>query len=87
MNRRAVQLLVVPVSGIAGGYACRRCGALSSTGTDCIDGQDLSRWVPDLFEEMVIRTIDDGGRVEALADPPGQVAAHLRFPVTEVNER
>ena len=85
VNQRAVQLLVVPPSGIAGGYACNRCGALSPTGTYCADGPDLSRAVPDLFEEMVTRTIDDGGRVESLADPPGQIAAHLRFSVTEVN--
>jgi hypothetical protein len=87
VNQHAVQLLIVPVSGIAGGYICNRCGALSSTGTDCPDGQQLSRWVPDLFEEMVTRTLDDGGQVEALADPPGQVAAQLRFSVTEVNGR
>ena len=87
VNQRAVQLLVVPVGGIVGGYVCTRCGALSPAGPDCPDGAELSRWIPDLFEEMVTRTIDDGGRVEALADPPGEVAAHLRFPVTEVNGR
>jgi len=87
VNQRAIQLLIVPVSGMAGGYVCNRCGALSPAGTDCPDGQDQSRWVPDLFEEMVTRTLDDGGQVEALADPPGQVAAHLRFSVTEVNGR
>jgi len=87
VNQRAVQLLVVPVSGIAGGYVCTRCGALSRAGTDCPDGPEMSRWLPDLFEQMVTRTLDDGGRVESLADPPGQVAAHLRFPVTEVNGR
>jgi hypothetical protein len=28
--------------------------------------------------------MDDGGQVEAVRDPPGEVAARLRFPPTEL---
>lgn len=87
VNQHAVQLLVVPVGGVIGGYVCEQCGVLGATATACPDGPAESRWVPDLFEEMVVRTIDDGGSTEVLADPPGEVAAHLRFPVTQPNGR
>jgi len=85
VNSRAVDLLVVPVGGVIDGYVCERCGALGAAVTGCPDGPAESRWVPDLFEEMVARTIEDGGRTEALADPPGDVAAHLRFPVVNAS--
>lgn len=87
VNSGAVQLLMVPVGGLIPGYACQRCGALSSTGSGCTDGQAESRWVPDLLEEMATRTIDGGGQVEAVRDPPGDVAARLRFPLTHVEGR
>jgi len=81
VNARAVDVLVVPVGGVTGGYVCEHCGALGSAVTGCPDGPAEARWVPDLFEEMVVRTIADGGRAEALTEPPGDVAACLRFPV------
>ncbi len=87
VNRRSVQLLVVPVGGVTGGYVCEQCGELGTAGTACPEGLAESRWVPDLFEEMVTRTIDDGGRTETLASPPGDVAAQLRFPVNQSNGR
>ncbi len=83
VNKHAVDLLVVPVGGVIDGYVCERCGALGAAVTGCPDGPAEGRWVPDLFEEMVTRTIEDGGRTEALANPPGDVAAHLRFPVSQ----
>ncbi len=82
VNARAVALLVVPAGGVLGGYACERCGTLSATGADCSCPDGRPRWVPDLLEEMVVRTISEGGTVEAVADPPGEVAARLRFPVS-----
>lgn len=82
VNQHAVQLLVVPVGGLIPGFACRRCGALSSTRTGCPDGPAEARWVPDLIEEMVTRTIGWGGEVEAVSDPPGEVVSRLRFPLT-----
>lgn len=87
VNEHSVQLLVVPVGGVVGGFVCEQCGELGTADTACPGGPAESRWVPDLFEEMVTRTIDDGGRTEALTDPPGDVAAQLRFPVTQSNGR
>jgi hypothetical protein len=87
VNSHAVDLLAVPVGGVIGGYVCERCGALGAAVTGCPDGPAESRWVPDLFEEMVTKTIGDGGHIEALADPPGDVAAHLRFPVVQSSGR
>jgi len=87
VNQRAVQLLVVPVGGMIGGFVCRKCRTLSVTGTDCQHGKAVSAPVPDLIEEMVTRTIDDGGRVEAVLDPPGDVAARLRFPLAQAHGR
>ena len=81
VSQHAVAELLVPVGGTVPGFVCERCGVLSSTGTDCPDGPSAARWVPDLFEEMVVATISDGGRVDAVYDPPGDVSAHLRFPV------
>lgn len=82
VSQHAVADLLVPVGGTMPGFVCRRSGVLSSTGADCPDGPAEARWVPDLIEEMVVATISDGGRVEAVYDPPGDVSAHLRFPVT-----
>jgi hypothetical protein len=87
VNSHAVDLLAVPVGGAIGGYVCECCGALGAAVTGCPDGPAESRWVPDLFEEMVTKTIGDGGHVAALADPPGDVAAHLRFPVVQSSGR
>ncbi len=87
VNSHAVDLLAVPVGGVIGGYVCESCGALGAAVTGCADGPAESRWVPDLFEEMVTKTIGDGGHIEALADPPGDVAAHLRFPVVQSSGR
>lgn len=81
VNQHAVDLLVVPVGGVIDGFVCEACGELGAAVTGCPDGPAESRWVPDLFEEMVAKTLDDGGRTEALSEPPGDVAAQLRFPV------
>lgn len=82
VNQHAVQLLVVPVGGVVPGYACSQCGALSSTGSGCTHGGGASRAVPDLIEEMAVATLQDGGEVTAVHDPPAEIAARLRFPVT-----
>jgi peptide chain release factor subunit 1 len=84
VNQNAVALLVVPVGGLVPGFSCTRCGALSGTGDGCPDGRAAAYAVPDLIEEMVVRTLDVGGQVEAVRDPPGEIAARLRFPPTEL---
>ncbi len=87
VNQHAAALLVVPVGGLVPGFRCTRCGALSSNGDGCPDGPAAARAVPDLIEEMAVRTLDDGGEVEAVRDPPAEVAARLRFPVAEPDQQ
>jgi len=82
VGQNAIQLLVMPVGGLIPGFACTRCGALTSTPGECGHGRAAAQQVPDLIEEIVIKTRSDGGEVTALPDPPGGIAARLRFPVT-----
>lgn len=70
VGQHAVQQLVVPVGGLIPGFACTRCGALSSTPGECKHGRAAAQRVPDLIEELVIKTRSDGGEVVALPDPP-----------------
>jgi hypothetical protein len=77
-GQHAIQLLLVPAGGLVPGYACRRCGALSSAGDDCPHGASESVAVPDLIEELAVATLGDDGQVETLLDPPGDMAARLR---------
>jgi peptide chain release factor subunit 1 len=78
-GRHAIELLLVPAGGLVPGYACRRCGALSCTGDGCPHGAAESLAVPDLIEEVAVATLGDGGQVETLLDPPGGIAARLRY--------
>ena len=82
-DRHAIQLLLVPAGGLVPGYACQRCGALSGTGDGCPHGATESLAVPDLIEEVVVATLGDGGQVETLPDPPGGIAARLRYPLPD----
>jgi peptide chain release factor subunit 1 len=81
VNQHAVQLLIVPDDGLVPGYACGRCGGLALAGGDCPGCGAALGPVPDLIEEMAVTALGDGGQVEAVADPPGGVAARLRFPL------
>ena len=47
----------------------------------CLHDDSEAIAIPDLIEEMAVSTIRDGGHVEAVADPPGGVAALLRYPL------
>jgi Bacterial archaeo-eukaryotic release factor family 10 len=80
-GRHAIQLLLVPAGGLVPGYACQRCGALSSTGDGCPHGAAESLALPDLIEEVAAATLGDRGQVETLPDPPGGIAARLRYPI------
>jgi Bacterial archaeo-eukaryotic release factor family 10 len=80
-GQHAIQLLLVQAGGLVPGYACRRCGALSSTGDGCPHGACEAVAVPDLIEELAVATLADGRQVETLPDPPGGIAAHLRHPL------
>lgn len=85
VNQRAAKLVVVPETDVIPGFVCRRCGMLSTTGTDCQDWGAASVPVADLIEEIVLAAIRDGAQVEATPDPPGGIAARLRFPLAARN--
>lgn len=82
VNACAVATLVVPGDVLVPGYECGRCGALSMTADSCPDWGTAPLPVPDVIEEMVARTLEDGGQVSVAGDGPSRVAARLRFPVT-----
>ena len=72
----------MPAGGLIPGYACQRCGALSSAGDRCPHGPAELLAVPDLIEELAVTTLGDGGQVETLHDPPAGICARLRYPLT-----
>jgi len=79
VNQHAVRLLIVPDDGLVPGYLCAPCRGLATASGNCPGcGAPLDP-VPDLIEEMTVNTIDDGAAVQAVSDPPGGVAARLRF--------
>jgi hypothetical protein len=78
VNARSVAHLVIPGDGLVPGYACGRCGLLGIAG-DCPDCGIAAQPVPDLLDEMVHRTIDDGGEVSVIRGDAFLVAARLRF--------
>ena len=74
----AVPALVVPVDGLAPGYECGRCGTLSLEADGCCpDWGTAALEVPDVIEEMVSRTLEDGGEVTVIAGGLSPVAARL----------
>lgn len=77
----AVAHLLVAHEDMIGGFACGRCGALTTDPDGCPDWGTAARAVPDLLEEMVRKVLDGGGQVTALRDAPFPAAARLRFPV------
>ena len=76
VNGGVVETLVVPYDGRVPGYECGRCGALGLAADCCPDWGTAALPVPDLIEEMVSRTLEDGGQVLVVHDrrdgsPPG----------------
>jgi len=82
VRQHAVHTLAVPAQGLVPGFACRRCGALGATGTDCAHADSAAFAVPDLIEEAAVSAIHDGGQVQAVPGPPGGIAAYLRLPLS-----
>lgn len=80
VNADAAEVLVVPDDGLVPGYVCGRCGALSIEADECQDWGTAATPVPDLIEEMITRTLEEGGQVYIVRDTPGP-AARLRFPL------
>jgi hypothetical protein len=75
VNADPVETLVVPHDGLVAGYECGRCGALGLAADCCPDWGTAALPVPDLLEEMVIRTLEDGGQVLVVNDGSGRIAA------------
>lgn len=80
---RAVAELMLADDQMVSGHACDDCGAVGvgASGCDCPDPARACRAVPDLLDELANQTLDDGGQVIAVRDPPFAAAARLRFPV------
>ncbi len=77
-----VETLVVPCDELVPGYECGRCGALSTEPDSCPDWGTAPLPVPDVLEEMVSRTLEDGGRVLVISDSSYPMAARLHAPAT-----
>jgi Bacterial archaeo-eukaryotic release factor family 10 len=87
VNEGAVDHLLVAHEDMIPGYACDRCGTLSTASDGCPDRGAAARAIPDLLEAMAERTLDGNGRVIMLPDAPFTAAARLRFPVPEAGAR
>jgi hypothetical protein len=83
VNAGAVETLVVPGDGLVPGYECGRCGALSLNASSCPDWGTAPLPVPDVIEEMVSRTLEDGGQISVICDGSSPVAARLHVPVAD----
>jgi hypothetical protein len=83
VNTRAVQTLIVPDNELVPGYECGICGALSVDADKCPDWATAALRVPDLIEEMVTRTLEDGGQVWLVHDGLSRIVARLRFPMAD----
>jgi len=81
-RQHAVHILAMPCQGLVPGFACRSCGTVGATGTGCAHPGSAAFTVPDLIEEIAVSTLHDGGQVQAVPDPPGGIAAYLRFPLS-----
>jgi Bacterial archaeo-eukaryotic release factor family 10 len=82
VRQHAVDILAMPGQGLVPGFACRRCGAVGATAVGCAHAGSAAFAVPDLIEEIAVSTLHDGGQVQAVPDPPGGIAAYLRFPLS-----
>lgn len=83
VNACAAQTLIVPEDGLVPGYECGRCGALSVDPDQCPDWGTAALRVPDVIDEMVARTLEDGGEVYPVHDGMSRIAARLRIPVAQ----
>jgi hypothetical protein len=81
VNADAVETLVIPDEELVPGYECGRCGALSTRADSCPDWGAAPLPVPDVIEEMVTRTLEDGGQISVIHGGPPQIVAKLCFPM------
>ncbi len=82
VRQHAVLILAMPGLGLVPGFACRQCDAVGATAAGCAHAGSAAFAVPDLIEEIAVSTLHDGGQVQAVPDPPGGIAAYLRFPLS-----
>jgi len=80
-GQHAIDALLIPADGLVPGYSCQRCGALSRTRHGCPHGAADAMPVPDLIEEIAVSALGGGAQVTTLREPPGSIAARLRFPL------
>jgi len=80
VNAGTAEVLVVPYHGLVPGYECGRCGALGLAADCCPDWGTAALPVPDLIEEMVSRTLEDGRLVLVVHDAAGRITARLHCP-------
>jgi Bacterial archaeo-eukaryotic release factor family 10 len=78
VNADAAELLLIPDDAMVPGYHCERCDVLSLTSDGCCDWGAASRALPDLLEEMALRTLHDGGDVISARELPCGAAARVR---------
>jgi hypothetical protein len=58
-------------------YCPFRCGALSTCADGCPDWGAAPLPVPDVIEEMVTRTLQDGAQISVIHGGPLQIVAKL----------
>lgn len=76
-NERAIDTLLVADDAQASGVVCLSCDALGESGARCAVCGGRTRRVTDIGNELTVRTLAAGGRVEPI--PPGNgVLAWLR---------
>ncbi len=86
VNASAVQTLLVPDDGPVTGYECGKCGTLSIAAGNCPECGTAPLPVPDVIDELVIRTLEDGGQVCPVNAGLSRIAARLRFPIAQPPE-
>jgi hypothetical protein len=80
VNAGAAEILVVPEDALIAGYVCGRCGALATGADECPDWGTAAQPVPDLLEEMIVRTLECDGQAFVVQDTQETTIAKLRYP-------
>jgi hypothetical protein len=85
----AIGQLILADDLMVPGYACDDCGALGigDGECDCPEPDGGQRAVPDVLDELANQTLDGGGQVTSVRNPPFTAAARLRFPVRTASGR
>ncbi len=85
----AIGRLILADDLMVPGYACDDCGALGvgDGECDCPEPDGGRRAVPDVLDELANQTLDGGGQVTSVRNPPFTAAARLRFPVRTASGR